>query len=215
MKTLLVIDPGASGGFVIQYSDGTVDAKAMPETPKDVCDLITVVHDQAMADHSEIRAYMEEVRGFIGGDGDSDAHPSSRMFNFGQGYGVIKGCLYTLGIPFEVIQPGKWQKGLSLGSRGINRGNYAGMTPAQRREEKKRISIINGAVKRDWKRKLKERAQQLFPQLRVTLKTSDALLMFEWARRQENNPPPTQPQMSLGEPPDADEVRAFMANRDL
>jgi hypothetical protein len=35
----------------------------------------------------------------------------------------------------------------------------------------------------EWKRKLKEEAQRLFPNMDVTLKTADALLILEYAIR--------------------------------
>ena len=38
------------------------------------------------------------------------------------------------------------------------------------------------ASKSEWKNKLKAEAQRRFPQLNVTLKTADALLIIEWVR---------------------------------
>jgi hypothetical protein len=62
--------------------------------------------------------------------------------------------LSGLYIRTELITPQKWQKKLGLGTS-------KGLTPTQ------------------WKNKLKAEAQRLFPDIRVTLKTADALLILE------------------------------------
>ena len=96
---------------------------------------------------------MEEVSGFIG-----KPHPGSRMFNFGLGYGQLQGVIQTLGFRLELVRPLKWQKALGLHRR-------KGMTPSE------------------WKRKLRAEAQRLYPDIKVTLKTADALLILEYQRR--------------------------------
>jgi len=95
-------------------------------------------------------AYVEKVGGYVGGPGA----PGSAMFNFGRNFGFILGTLAGLYIRTELITPQQWQKRLGLGTS-------KGMTPVQ------------------WKNKLKEEAQRRFPDLRVTLKTADALLILE------------------------------------
>ena len=95
-------------------------------------------------------AFVEKVGGYIGGPGA----PGSAMFNFGRNFGFILGTLAGLYIRTELVTPQQWQKKLGLGTS-------KGMTPVQ------------------WKNKLKEEAQRRFPDLRVTLKTADALLILE------------------------------------
>jgi hypothetical protein len=85
------------------------------------------------------------------------------MFKFGRGFGFLLGCLQTLGYRVELIRPQAWQKCLSLGTR-------------------------NGGSKTEWKNKLKAEAQRLFPSVNVTLKTADALLLLEFARRNQDRP---------------------------
>lgn len=84
----------------------------------------------------------------------------SAMFNFGKGFGHLEMSLLCRNIPTMEVTPQKWQKCLQLG----NRGNKS---------------------KSEWKNKLKARAQQLYPDVRVTLNTSDALLILEYAKIQE------------------------------
>jgi hypothetical protein len=81
---------------------------------------------------------------------------AGQMFSFGEGFGFIKGCLMALGYSVHLHRPQKWQKAMSLGSKKDHGKN--------------------------WKNHLKGRAQQLFPTCDVTLKTADALLIFQYAQ---------------------------------
>lgn len=82
-------------------------------------------------------------------------------FKFGKGYGGLRMALIACEIPFDEVTPQKWQKGLSI--------------PPKKKSET--------PVK--WKNRLKQKAQQLFPQEKVTLATADALLIAEYCRRRE------------------------------
>lgn len=97
---------------------------------------------------------LERVGGMPGNGG-------SAMFNFGKGYGHLQMALLALHIPTEDVTPSKWEKTYQLGSSG----KY---------------------TKTEWKNRLKAKAQQMFPHLgkKVTLATSDALLICEYGRRQ-------------------------------
>lgn len=101
-----------------------------------------------------VRVFLEEVGGYVGGAGNT----GSSMFTFGRSFGETIGVCAALGIPIELVRPQKWQKALGL-------GNSAGMTKSQ------------------WKRKLKERALQLYPNTAVTLKVADAMLIFHAASK--------------------------------
>lgn len=85
------------------------------------------------------------------------------MFSFGQSYGFLRGLLVALEIPFEEVSPQKWQKELGLLQR--------------RRKDDAKLS------KTDKKNLNKQKAQQLWPHLRVTHATADALLIAEYGRR--------------------------------
>ncbi|HEV7926093.1 MAG TPA: hypothetical protein VGR14_12095, partial [Verrucomicrobiae bacterium] len=102
----------------------------------------------------EVIAIVEEVGGYIG-----KAQPGSTAFKFGRNFGFILGVLQTLGIRVELVRPQKWQKALSLGS------------------------ATGCASKTEWKNKLKASAQRLYPHLKPTLATADALLILDYARR--------------------------------
>ena len=80
------------------------------------------------------------------------------MFTFGQGYGFWRGLLVAYKIPFEEVAPTVWQPAMKCKTRGKS-------------------------TKTEHKQHLKQRAQQLFPSINITLATADALLIAEYGRR--------------------------------
>ena len=72
--------------------------------------------------------------------------------------GVIRGACIALGIRLVEVAPREWQAGLHLGTRAVCK-DYA-----------------------TWKRKLRAEAMRRFPGVKVTLKTADALLIWEYAK---------------------------------
>jgi hypothetical protein len=77
----------------------------------------------------------------------------SSMATMFRNYGRIEGLLSSCRARIEYLPPKKWQQALGLGDKKTH-GNR-------------------------WKAHLKGRAQALYPQLTVTLKTADALLILE------------------------------------
>lgn len=100
-------------------------------------------------------AVIEKVGGFIQGS----PQPGSAMFKFGASYGGLRMALVAAGIPFEEVTPQAWQKALGIAKRKSNES------------------------KSQFKNRLKARAQQLFPDYKITLATCDALLLAEYCRR--------------------------------
>lgn len=85
---------------------------------------------------------------------------ASDSFVFGEGYGQLTMGLIACGIPTVTVSPQIWQKAFGL-----------------RNTDK--------LSKTEWKNTLKKKAQQLFPYAKVTLATSDALLICEYGRIKE------------------------------
>jgi hypothetical protein len=156
MKTIIAIDPGASGGITASYPDGKSVAHPMPDTEADVVEHIRCAQLAHEVERGNLVAYVERVGGFIG-----KRQPGSAMFKFGFNAGVIEGALRALGIRTIYVRPQEWQKHFGLGTA--------------------RACVS----KSEWKRKLKAEAQRRFPQLKVTLATADALLILEYARAKE------------------------------
>lgn len=99
-------------------------------------------------------AFIEQVTGYR----PKRPQPGSHMFTFGDNCGFVRGIVQTLGFRVELVRPQSWQRALGLGTS-------SGLEP------------------RDWKNKLKTKAQQLYPSCKVTLKTADALLLLEYGRQ--------------------------------
>jgi hypothetical protein len=101
-------------------------------------------------------AYVEDVPKYVG-----RAIPSSSAAVLFYNFGLVMGILTARGIRVVLVRPQDWQKPLDLGTRRACRS--AG----------------------EWKNKLKAEAQRRFPELKVTLKTADALLILDYGRTQE------------------------------
>ena len=102
----------------------------------------------------DVTAALEDVGHGIPGQS------SKATATFARHNGHLEMALLALGMPTEKVTPQKWQKVYQLGSS-------------------------KSCTKIQWKNKLKAKAQQLFPSLgkKITLSTSDALLIAEYARR--------------------------------
>lgn len=197
MKTIIAIDPGASGGIAVQhiaqgrtlYGD-TVEGRcatgtyAMPETRGDAINLF-----KQIAEFPENTvAYIEKISGFIPDGG------ASQMFEFGKSVERVGCILETLGVRIIEITPQSWMKSLAMGKiekTAIPRPPK-GMTSValsiwkqQNAEAIKAAKAANARLKTEFKNKLKAEAQRRFPKVKVTLKNCDALLILEVAKMME------------------------------
>jgi len=82
----------------------------------------------------------------------------SAMFNFGEGYGTLKMALLALKIKTELVTPQKWQKEFQLGTTKSQSG-------------------------KQWKNILRAKAELLYPNKKIFLWGSDAVLIAEYCRR--------------------------------
>lgn len=98
-------------------------------------------------------AYLEDLVKFTGKN-----MPSSSMAVYASNWGFLKGVLTAFDCRIVLVPPKKWQAALGLGT-------------------------AKGMSKTQWKNKLKQRAEQLYPHIKVTLATADALLIAEAARQ--------------------------------
>lgn len=106
MKLYIGIDPGINGGIAFIPSTGTAWAHKMPETDRDIFDLLR--DSVCMA---EPIAALELV------------HSSPQMgvksaFTFGEGYGRLQMAMTALGIPYERVRPAMWQKAMGCMTKG-------------------------------------------------------------------------------------------------
>lgn len=156
MKTFLCIDPGSSGGLA--WSTNTthsVCTSPTPDTEADYVALLMEIHEAAKFEGNELTACVEKVGGFTKAGGKQ---PGSAMFKFGFGCGVIEGALRALKIPTIYVTPQKWQRHFGLGTASAC------------------------ATKTIWKQKLRAEAQRRYPNIKITLAVSDALLILSYAQ---------------------------------
>lgn len=93
----------------------------------------------------------------VGGYVKGNPASGSSMFNFGDNFGFWRGMFKMARIPLRLVRPQKWQSGLCLGK-------------------------VYGAER---KRALKDAASRIYPDLKCTLANADALLILDYARREE------------------------------
>ncbi len=150
---ILGIDPGASGGISWQVlgQRDTADASKMPDTEADYAALFK----RLIGEHRHWFAYIERV-------GATPQMGVCSAFTFGKNYGLLRGLLSGLAIPFEEVNPIRWQADFGL------------------RSAKK---LAKGDTEKH--RAIKAKAQQLFPWLQVTNAKAAALLISEWGARQQ------------------------------
>lgn len=87
----------------------------------------------------------------------------SSTFRFGASYGGLRMAMIAAGVPFHDVAPGVWQKVFRLPTL-----KKAGSNTAKKNAHK-------------------ARAQELFPDLKITHATADALLIAEFGRRLTHN----------------------------
>jgi len=85
---------------------------------------------------------------------------SSATAKFARHNGHLEMALYALGIRTEKVTPQKWQKAFSNS-----------------------IGKSSQYEKREWKNRLKSLAQQMFPSVKVTLNTADAILIAAYGAK--------------------------------
>lgn len=83
----------------------------------------------------------------------------SQMSKLYGNYMSLRMALSALQISYEIIQPKKWQGELGIQARK------------------------NNETRNKWKARLRQKAQQIFPRIEVTLATADALMIAECCRR--------------------------------
>lgn len=123
------IDPGLSGAVAVfdltnkllavhdmptmMVRSGRSDKRQLSEP------LLADILRQVKPDH----AYLEFVSAMPG-------QGVTSMFNFGVGYGAIRGVLAALEIPVSTVTPGKWQRDLGLAKgKDANRARAAQLFP--------------------------------------------------------------------------------------
>lgn len=152
IRTSIGVDPGGGGGMA------WITWGSMYPEPAIKCHKMPATEADTLALIQSIpqmgrSAVIEKVQGYIG-----SGQPGSAMFKFGCNYGGLRMALIAAGIPFDEVPPQRWQKRLGI----IKGGRAEGKT--------------------EWKNRLKAKAQQLYPNVDVTLAVADALLIARYCQ---------------------------------
>ena len=148
---IIGIDPGLNGGIAVMGDVVCGGIAAFKfETIATIQDLLEKILDEN--DASNIKAFVEDPPVFFKGAGGGLASQAKLHRNYGEYLGILMG----LRIPFEIVTPQKWQKGLP----GLQK--------------------LTG---KDRKAALYNLAKERFPQAKPTLKTCDAMLIAEYGKK--------------------------------
>jgi len=148
------IDPGKNGGIAWVDTIGIAGALTMPQTVADVWTQIKLLQWPNDPERfSPSKVFvLMEKQHAFPGQGAQSG------FTFAVGYGVLLGCLAAAKLPHDLVPPQRWQKVFGLPSL-----KKAGTITVKKNAHK--------AV-----------AQRLFPGLKVTHATADALLIAAYCR---------------------------------
>jgi hypothetical protein len=116
MKSLICIDPGASGGIAWQDRDGNVDSVNMPATFPEIADTLR----ELFLKLGKCSCVMEKVGGYMPGNSGPAAA------KFARHCGQLEAILYCVGIPTTQVPPQTWMKRL-------------GALPKDKKERKSKI----------------------------------------------------------------------------
>lgn len=197
---IVAIDPGASGGFAWQGPDGINYSLPMPETREGVLAFFKKL--QPELEKHLFAVYLEKVSPFIPDGG------ASQMMEYGRRVEMVTSIPLALGFEVKEVPPKQWQKELGLGASERKAvpspprfSCPKGSSPSQRRilkaahshvvrefkkqhaEEIKLVRKYNDQAKTRWKASLLQKAKELFPEEKITLKTCDAFLLLAYGVR--------------------------------
>jgi hypothetical protein len=162
-KVFIGIDPGKSGGIAVIAYDW-VDAIPMPASETMLWERIrNLARKYNVAGKCTIRCALEQVGGYVSTEaGEAKGYqPGSAMFQFGRNYGACRMAIIAADIWHRDVRPQDWQQAL-------------GITPRKKGEKKEEL-----------KRRVKAKAATIFPALKVTLKTADALCLARYSQMME------------------------------
>lgn len=153
------IDPGENGGIAVLSEQSTTTRDFSKLTLTDYWEFL-----RSTATSYSCTAVIEQIdprptRWFKNNILQSSILRSTCII-YGK-YRELSALLVAAGIRFVEVPPRKWQVSLKI-------------KPKEKSESQT-----------DWKRRLKEKAQRLFPEQHVTLATADALLIAEYCRLRE------------------------------
>lgn len=152
-NTIITIDPGSSNGGIAVWQKGKpVKVARMPKN-ENIKEL-QIFLQKIDTENSDIIVFIEKVQMFST-DATDNPGKQYRIKVMLANYERILALLMFIGIPYVEVYPQSWQSTLKLNKRGLS--------------------------KKDKKNSFKEFAQYCFPEIKVTLWSSDALCLVQFA----------------------------------
>jgi len=163
MKAYIGIDIGSAGAIVVLPESGSPEIlRFINSTEKQILDFVQDITFK----YEQISCIIELV-GAMPGQGVSS------MFSFGNSAGFIRGIITACGISFQQKVPRTWQKSLGITPRFIEKN------PITKK-------VLNEESKTDFKRRVRQKAEQLYPAVKMTNDIADALLIAHYCKITQN-----------------------------
>ena len=159
------VDPGSSSGAIAVIKDGDLTIHGMARKTEQQ---IERVFYDCLLD----KGFQTTLFGVIERVAAMRGQGVSSTFKFGMNYGFLRACLVANRIPFRDFMPKAWQKEFSMVRK---RG------PHSFDEKGKRVPGIQEPEKQ-WKERLLNVAQNLYPTVNIPLYAGDAVLLSHIAR---------------------------------
>lgn len=171
-KTYIGIDPGSKGFISVIYPDNSKDFVSIADNNE--LSLSRALRRIKERSNNNVVACMEEIHAIFGSS-------AKATFSFGQIFGVLKGILVALEIPYHLVPPKTWQKEI-----WINSDMVVSYKTIKRNGKENKVKDINT------KSTSFNASRRLFPDVDLRRSErcknlddnkSDSLLIAEYARR--------------------------------
>jgi crossover junction endodeoxyribonuclease RuvC len=112
------IDPGVTGAVAILGCNGPVvwDMPTVTVSKRQRCDAATLA--------VELGQYVGDATAFVELVHSMKKQVVASTFSFGESFGIVRGVLAGLGIPYELVTPQKWKRAM-----GVPRGDKSNSRP--------------------------------------------------------------------------------------
>ena len=162
----IAIDPGASGAIAWEH-EGNVSVQKMPDTPTGIFECL-----KWMSGIGKLSGTMECQVERVGGYMPGNSGPAA--VTFARHCGHIDMALIALDIrTLKPVGPTEWENAVCPGLPHYKPPKPP--IPKHDKEARKAEERKKAAIKRKRKNMIKDRMQRLYPHLKTTLNTADAL----------------------------------------
>ena len=161
---MIAIDPGQKGGIAFE-KHGVIDAIKMPEGMTAQAGCL-----KELADIADCVCTMENVGGYMPGNSGPAA------VTFGRHLGNLEAILYMCNVSVTLVTPSKWMNALGFSVNYYLPANYKELEKGEQKKVRAKAVTAN-------KRAIKEAMARLYPHVKVTLATSDALGLMTYVMR--------------------------------